>query len=118
MDFRVDRSEFDPDSGRCQYYVAFKPHLNRDEEEVRTRVPIRAAISLSETGDIADLSFELPKKFRTEQALAFIAKSEAARTVEGHVFIAMPDLSGDAVLQAPAQLEVDSAGRIIGMEIQ
>ena len=58
------------------------------------------------------------KKFRTEQALAFIAKSQAARTVEAHVFIAMPGLSGDAVLQAPAQLELDSAGRIIGMEIQ
>lgn len=118
MDFRVDRSDFDPESGRCQYYVAFKPHLNRDEEEVRTRIPVRAAISLSETGDLADLSFELPKKFRTEHAMSFIAKSEIVKTVESRIFIALPGLSGDAVLQAPAQLELDTAGRIIGMEIQ
>jgi hypothetical protein len=34
------------------------------------------------------------------------------------VLIAVPGFNGDAVLKAPAKLDLDRAGRIVGMEIQ
>ncbi|HXZ26831.1 MAG TPA: hypothetical protein VEG08_02410 [Terriglobales bacterium] len=118
MPIQVERSNFDPQDGRYQYYVAFKGNTNREEAEVHHRVPIEVAVSVSETGDLADLSFEVPKKYRNEVALTFI-KREApqAHYVDPRVFVAIPGLTGDAVLAAVANLELDAAGRIIGMDI-
>ena len=115
---RVERNSFDPDEGTFQYYVYFKPSLNLDEGEVHSRVPVEAALSVSETGELADLSFTLPKTCRSEQALSFIKKQEGAKAVNSRVFVAMKNKSGDAVLQAQGQLELDLAGRIVGMAIQ
>ena len=106
-----------PDDGRFQYYVGLKPNTAKDELDVQTRVPVEVAVSVSETGDLVDLAFELPKKWRTEQALTFIKRQDAANYVDPRVFIVFNGVSGDSVLAAPANLEIDAAGRIIGLDI-
>ena len=52
MPFKIERSEFDPEDGFL-YYVSFKPHLQLSTDEIKTRMPVEAAISVSETGELA-----------------------------------------------------------------
>lgn len=125
MNIRVERSEVNPEDGRCQYYVSLQPHIKRDDIDVQVRIPVEVALSVSETGDLADLSFEVPKKYRTQQALSLISKAgKAVREtqapvsyVDPRVFISVPGFNGDAVFTAAANLELDAAGRIIGVEV-
>ena len=115
---QVQRSDFDPQDGRCQYYVLLKPHADKEDVEVHMRVPIEVGISVSETGELADLSFVVPKKYRPDDALSFIkAHRGSASYVDPRVFISIEGRSGDSVLSAAANLEVDAAGRIIGVDI-
>ena len=72
---------------------------------------------MSETGDLADFSFVLPKPCRSEHALTFIRRQQEAQIVPPQVFVAVPGPSRDAVAKAMASLDIDLAGRIIGMEI-
>ena len=114
----VERSEFDPDEGRCQYYVLLKPNACKEEVEVHLRVPVEVGLSVSETGELADLSFIVPKKYRNENALSFLnSHRDSASYVDPRVFISIPGCSGDSVLTAAANLEVDVAGRIVGVDI-
>jgi len=113
----VERSEFDLKDGRCQYYVLLKPNVEKEDVEVHRRVPVEVGISVSETGDLADLSFVVPKKYRTDHALSFIkAHRDSASYVDPRVFISIPGNNGDSVLSAAANLEVDAAGRIVGVD--
>ena len=73
MAFQVDRSTFDPDSG-FEYYICFKPANQVEGDEVSARISIEVAVSVSETGDIADLSFVLPKACRNDHSLTYIKK--------------------------------------------
>ena len=116
MAFQVDRSAFDPESG-FEYYICFKPAVEVDGDEVRSRISIEAAVSLSENGDVADLSFLLPKVCRNDYALSYLKRDPNAACVETRVFIALPDVNGDAVFTAPATLELDQSGRIVAIEI-
>ena len=116
MAFQVDRSAFDPDSG-FEYYICFKPEVEVEGDEVRSRIPIEVAVSISETGDVADLSFVLPTMCRNDHALSFLKRDPTAACVENRVFIAIPGLSGDSVVTAPATLELDHANRIVAVEI-
>ena len=116
MAFQVDRSAFDPESG-FEYYICFKPAVEVDGDEVRSRISLEVAVSLSENGDVADLSFMLPKACRNDLALAYLKRDPYAACVENRVFISLPGLSGDAVFNAPGTLELDQAGRIVAIEI-
>jgi hypothetical protein len=58
----------------------------------------------------------VPKKYRSDQGLA-LKKQPAVNYVDPRVFLAIPGPSGDSVFNAPANLEVDSAGRIVGLDI-
>jgi hypothetical protein len=116
MAFQVDRSAFDPDSG-FEYYICFKPPIEVDGDEVESRISIEAAVSVSETGDVADLCFMLPKVCRNEHSLSFLKRDPSVNCVENRVFISIPGLNGDAVFNAPATLELDHAGRIVAIEI-
>jgi hypothetical protein len=118
MSLNVQRDGFDEELG-FQYYVSFKPNMDLEDavQEVHTRLPVEAVLSLSETGDLADFSFALPKTCRSEQALAFIRKQETAQITPTRVSIAVPGLAGDASTKAAAQLDLDLAGRIIGVQI-
>jgi hypothetical protein len=113
----VERSNFDESRGRYQYYVFFRPEMVRDDPEVQSRVPVEVAVSISETGELADVSFILPKQHRNEVAVSLLAKEKTVSFVPPHVFVTVPGPSGDTVLRAVAHLDVDSLGRIIGMEI-
>lgn len=117
MSIRVERTNFDADEGRCQYHVMLKPHTSKDEVSVQTRVPVEVAVSVSENGDLADVSFVVPKKYRSDQAMAFLKKQPTVNYVSPRVFLAIPGSSGDSVFNAPANLEVDAAGRIVGLDI-
>ena len=116
MSILVERSEFDPGTG-YQYYVAFNPNGTFEEDEVQTRVPVEVAVSLSETGELADFSLEVPKTLRTREAMDFIRPNANARFLEPRLYVTFPDLNGDAVTLAAGRLEVDITGRIIGLEI-
>jgi len=116
MAIYIEKSEFDEELG-YQYYVAFNSNSTMEEDEVHERVPVEVALSLSENGDLADFSFELPKVCRSQPALEFLETSNTARYVEPRVYVTMPGLSGDAVVPATGRLELDLRGRIIGMEI-
>ncbi len=116
MAIQVERTEFDEQMG-YQYYVAFNSNGSFEEDEVHDRVPVEVACSLCENGDLADFSFELPKVCRSEAALEFVTSEGNARYVEPRVYVTMPELSGDTVALAAGRLELDIAGRIIGLEI-
>ncbi len=116
MAIQVERDDFDLREG-FRYYVSFKPNA-LDHDDAHQRVPIEVALSVSETGDLADMTFELPKYCRNDQALAYIQRQEEAQVVCPRVFIVKPGCSGDAVVSAQGHLEMDLAGRIIGMQIQ
>jgi hypothetical protein len=117
MSVHVERTNFDIEEGRCQYYVLLKPNVSKEEVGVQTRVPLEVAVSVSENGDLADVSFVVPKKYRSDQALAFLKKQPTVNYVSPRVFLAIPGSSGDSVFNAPANLEVDAAGRIVGLDI-
>jgi hypothetical protein len=117
MGVTVTRDNFDMELG-FQYYVSFKPHVPAPaEDDVHTRIPVEASLSVSENGDLADISFVLPKPCRSEQALAFIREQKSARVLAPRVLVTLPGPSGDAVATAAAKLDLDLAGRIVGMEI-
>ena len=116
MAIQIERSEFDEQLG-YQYYVAFNSAGSFEEDEVQDRVPVEVAISLCENGDLADFSFELPKICRSEAALTFLKGAANARYLEPRVYITVPELSGDTVATAAGRLELDFAGRIMGLEI-
>jgi hypothetical protein len=59
----------------------------------------------------------LPKACRSDYALTYIKKDPTATCVENRVFVSLPGLSGDAVLNAPGTVELDNAGRIVAVEI-
>jgi hypothetical protein len=117
MSIYIERSNFSEDDGRFQYYVGLKPNTPKDELEVHTRVAVEVAVSVSENGELVDLAFELPKKWRNPQALTYVKAHEQANYVDPRVFIAVPGMSGDTVMAAPANLEIDAAGRIVGLDI-
>src|SRR3954468_13713335 len=117
MSLQINKADYSQEDGFL-YYVTFKPHMEFGDETVSTRLPIHAAVSVSETGDLADLTFTLPKQCRNDNAVSFIRKEEGANLLNERVLITMPNSNGDAVIDAPAKLDIDSAGRIVGMEIQ
>jgi len=117
MDFQVERSEFDPESGFF-YYVSFKPDLSIAGEDISTQMVVHAVVWLSETSNLAEFTFEVPKQCRNSDSLKFVCKQGAASYAEPRVFIALPGSSGEAAVDLPATLDLDSAGRIVGMEIQ
>jgi hypothetical protein len=118
MSVNVERDFFDDDLGFL-YYVSFKPHMGLVDtaQEVHSRVDVQASVSLSETGELVDFSFVLPKACRSEQALSFIRKQANTSITPPRVWISVPGHSGDAIATAAAQLDLDLAGRIIGMQI-
>jgi hypothetical protein len=116
MAFQVDRSPFDPESG-FEYYICFKPESQVEGDEVRSRISLEIAVSVTETGDVADLSFMVPKVCRSNFAMSYLLRDSSVSCVENRVFVALPGVSGDAVLEAPGTLELDSAGRIVAVEI-
>ncbi len=117
MSIRVERAEFDPVLGFL-YYVAFKPNLEIGVDDVQMSADVEVALSVTENGDLADLTFVLPKQLRNPQALAFICGEGQGSYVEPHVFAAVKGRSGDTVVSVPGRLDVDMAGRIVGMVIQ
>lgn len=114
---QVERSAFDPQIGGFQYYIAFNPNMTAEEDEVVTRVPVEVAASIGESGELADFSFEMPKACRSDDAMLFLSRQRNVQYVEGHVFVTFPGQSGDTVARAAGRLELDVAGRIIGMDI-
>ncbi len=117
MSIRVERAEFDPVLGFL-YYVAFKPNLEIGVDDVQMSADVEVALSVTENGDLADLTFVLPKQLRNPQALAFICGEGQGSYVEPRVFAAVKGRSGDTVVSVPGRLDVDMAGRIVGMVIQ
>jgi hypothetical protein len=117
MGIRVERAEFDPVLGFL-YYVVFKPNLEIGVEDVQTSSEVEVAVSLTENGELADLTFVLPKQLRNPQALEFICGEGEGSYVEPNVFAAVKERSGDTVISVPGRLDVDMAGRIVGMVIQ
>jgi len=117
MSLRVERAEFDPENGFL-YYVAFKPNLQVGLDEVRVSSEVQATLSLTENGDLADLTFIVPKQYRNSTSLSFVCAEGQGSYFEPHCFVAVRGASGDAVVSAPGRLDVDLAGRIVGMAIQ
>jgi hypothetical protein len=115
---QVERSDFDPSVG-FQYYVYFKPYMMEEEGGgiVHQRMPVETAVSVNENGDLADFTFELPKSCRNDHALTFLRRHQGVNYVPPRVFIDVPGQNGDAVIRAAANLDLDLAGRIVGMEI-
>ena len=116
MSIQVEKSGFDPTVG-FQYYLYFKPHMNEDGGDVRQRIPVDVAVSLSESGEIADCSFELPKTLRNDRSMAFLRGHNGVNYIAPRIFIDFPGQSGDAVIKAAANLDLDLSGRIMGMEL-
>jgi hypothetical protein len=119
MSLRVARGVYNPEKDRIHFYVAFKPALDPTAEErgAEASYPIDVALSVTETGELADLAFTLPQPCCNRDSLLFLQKTDSASVVDEQVFVTVPGLNGDAVIKAKAHLELDGAGRIIGVEI-
>jgi hypothetical protein len=119
MSLRVARGVYNPEKERFHYYVSFKPTLDPTEEQrpVEWSYPIEVALSVTETGELADVAFSLPEMLRSRRYLEYISRTNSANVIEDRVFVTVPGLNGDSVLQCPGTLEVDAAGRIMGLEI-
>lgn len=119
MSLRVARGVFNPEKDRFHFYVAFKPTLDptADERGVESSFDVDVAVSITETAELADLAFTLPDRCRTARCLEYITRTYSASVVDGRVFVTVPGLSGDSVLAADGVLELDGAGKIIGIEI-
>jgi len=70
MSLRVARGVYNPEKERFHYYVSFKPTLDPTEEEraVERTYPVEVALSVTETGELADLAFSLPQPLLTAGA--------------------------------------------------
>jgi len=119
MSLRVARGVYNPEKERFHYYVSFKPTLDPTEEEraVERSYPVEVALSVTETGELADVAFSLPRFLLNRRCLEYLARTSSANLVEDRVFVTVPGLSGDSVLEGRGTVEVDSAGRIMGIEI-
>ncbi len=119
MSLRVARGVYNPERERFHYYVSFKPTLDPTEEDrgADTSYPIDVALSITETGELADLAFSLPERARTRRSLEYLSRTVSASIVNERVFITVPDLNGDSVLEGRGKLELDGFGRVIGLEI-
>ncbi len=119
MSLRVARGEYNPENERFQYYVSFKPTLDptANERGAEASYRIEVAVSLTETGELADVAFTLPVPCRDKKTLQYVATTDSAKVVEDRVFVTVPGLSGDSVLEADGKLELDGAGKIMGLEI-
>lgn len=119
MSLRVARGAYNPEKDRFHYYVSFKPTLDPTDEErgAEKRHPLEVALSVTETGELADLAFSLPHPCRSRRSLEYLSRTKSASVVDERVFITVPDLNGDSVLQGKGFLELDGFGRIIGLEI-
>ena len=119
MNLSVERSNFDPLHG-FQYYISFKPNCALAEagDEIYTRIVVPAIAWLSENSELAELTFEVPKQCRNSQALKFMCRQNAADYIAPRAFLTIPGPSGDAVIDAAAELDLDFAGRIVGIEVQ
>jgi hypothetical protein len=120
MSLSVARGTFNPEKGRFHFYVAFKPMLDPTAEQrgAERCLPIDVALSVTETGELADLAFELPQPcVKNKDSLLFLQRTNSASVIDQRVFVTVPGLNGDSVFEASANLELDAAGRIIGLEI-
>ena len=119
MSLRIARGVYNPEKERFHYYVSFKPTLDPTEEEraAERSYPVEVALSVTETGELADLAFSLPQMLQSRRCLEYLARTSSANVIEDRVFVTVPGLSGDAVLEGRGKLEVDAAGRIMGLEI-
>ncbi|HET9790382.1 MAG TPA: hypothetical protein VFR08_03695 [Candidatus Angelobacter sp.] len=119
MSLRVARGVFNPEKERFHYYVSFKPTLDPTDEdrEVEARHKIDVAVSITETGELADLAFTLPESCCNRQSLQYLHRTYAASVVEDRVFVTVPGMNGDSVLAVHGTLEIDGAGKIMGLEI-
>jgi hypothetical protein len=121
MTLRVARGVYNPEKDCFHYYVAFKPTLDPMDEEqdrgVEYSYPIDVALSVTETGELADLAFSLPEKVRSRRSLEYVTRTHSASVVEERVFITVPGRNGDSVLAGKGSLELDATGRVIGLEI-
>ncbi|HKW77053.1 MAG TPA: hypothetical protein VJN64_16090 [Terriglobales bacterium] len=119
MSLRVARGVYNPESDRFHFYVSFKPTLDPTAEErgSEAEYKIDVAVSVTETGELADLAFTLPELCRNRRCLDYISRTHSASVIDDRVFVTVPGLSGDSVLEANGILELDGAGKIMGVEI-
>ena len=115
MPLQVERGPLDLDRSRFEYTVSFRPGV--EAGEIDASIPVQVAISVAESGDLADLTFELPKILRYPQATSLIAPLAEVRMVNSRVFLAVPGVSGDTVLPSSADLELDANGRIVRVRV-
>ncbi|MFL6314577.1 MAG: hypothetical protein ACJ71W_20930 [Terriglobales bacterium] len=119
MSLRVARGVYNPEKQRFHYYVSFKPTLDPtdDDRNVEGSHSVDVAISVTETGELADLAFSLPESCRSRRSLEYLNRTHSATLIDEKVFITVPGLNGDSVLQGKGNLELDGAGRIMGLDI-
>lgn len=119
MSLRVARGVYNPEKDGFHYYVSFKPTLDPTDEErpVERSYPVDVALSVTETGELADLAFSLPQGMSNRRCLEYLSRTHSAKVVGDRVFVTVPGLSGDSVLEGKGSLELDAAGRLMGLEI-
>ena len=116
---RIARGVYDPEKDTFHYYVSFKPTLDPTTEErgVERSYPVEVALSVTETGELADVAFTLPQSLCNRRCREYLSRTHSANVVAEKVFLTVPGLSGDSVLEGVGSMELDAAGRIMGLEI-
>ena len=101
MSLRVARGVFNPEKERFHYYVSFKPTLDPTEEKraAGVRHKIDVAVSVTETGELADLPLHSLNPVATSNPCN-TSPNRFASVVEDRVFVVVPGMNGDSVLEA------------------
>ena len=68
---------------------------------------VEVAISVTETGELADVAFSLPEPCRSRRSLEYLNRTHSATLIDEKVFITVPGMNGDSVLQGKGTLELD-----------
>lgn len=119
MSLRVARGIYNPEKDAFHYYISFKPTLDPTSEDrgSESAFKVEVALSITETGELADISFSLPEHLRDRRSLEYITRTYSASVVEDRVFVTVPGMNGDSVIETVGSLELDGAGKIMGLEI-
>ena len=84
MSLRVARGVYNPEKDRFHFYVSFKPTLDPtdDERGVEGSHSVEVALSVTETGELADVAFSLPEPCRSRRSLEYLNRTHSATLIE------------------------------------
>src|SRR5258708_37844146 len=100
MSVRIARGIYNPEKERIHFYVAFKPALDptADDRGAEASYPVDGALSVTETGELADIAVKLPKPGCNTKSVMFRQTTDSDIVIDEKVYATVPGLNSAPVL--------------------